>query len=124
MGCSDVIFQRCKWTPDEEARPKWTRLRTNITELQSLSGPCRLKHRHLGWGVLPNGQFAAAGESEYPLGMCKAIISCLKLYFQKQGYVEPLRKQLTTADKSHWTQKATSGHHISAEGKEDPRTCF
>jgi hypothetical protein len=99
FGLFDVDFEHCRWSPEDESRPKWTRLRTNITQLAQLAGKCSLSHRHLGWGVLPNGTFATAGESEYPIGMCRAMVSCIHEYLKPLGFVPKVPAQLDSMDK-------------------------
>ena len=75
-GVYDSDFQHCKWSPGQQSRPKWARLRTNVPELRTLSGPCSLDHIHLGWGRDSSGNFYTAGEAEYPYGMVAAIAGC------------------------------------------------
>ena len=99
LGLFDVDFEHCRWSPDEDCRPKWTRLRTNIPHLKQLSGKCNLPHKHLGWGILPNGTFATAGESEYPMGMCRAMVNCIHEYLEPQGFVPRVPAQLNSMDK-------------------------
>ena len=71
-GVFIIDFQHCKWTPGP-ARAKWTRLVTNIANLQRIEGPCTSDHEHLGWGISPEGKFATSYESEYAPGMCAVI---------------------------------------------------
>jgi hypothetical protein len=110
MGMFDIDFQHCKWTTNEDCRPKWTRLRTNIQELKQLQGPCLLDHKHIGWGILPNGSFATSVESEYPWGMCRAMVGCIKQYLEPKGFVAVIPKQLQTLEdiKGHKKRRVSS----------------
>ena len=109
MGFVDVVFQHCKWSPGEESRPKWTKLRTNMLELLRLDGPCSLDHKHIGWGITQSGQFATAMESEYPIGMCKAMVSCITSFLSKQGFVVAVPNTLlSTSDMKGYKKRKLS----------------
>ncbi len=88
-GFVDVDFQHCKWSPLVDSRAKWTRIRTNIASLRSLDGPCQLNHKHLGWGVKPDGSFSTADETAYPLDMCTAIGTSVVKDLQFKGCSVP-----------------------------------
>ena len=83
--CFDILFQNCKWTVNEPARNKWTRVRTNIQHLQKLDGPCLLSHTHLPWGFSQSGGFATADEAAYPKGMCVAFAASIASYLNDNG---------------------------------------
>jgi hypothetical protein len=89
QGIFDVDFQHCKWSPLVDSRAKWTRIRTNIGSLLKLAGPCQLEHKHLGWGVKPDGSFATADETAYPLDMCTAIGTSVVQELQSKGFSIP-----------------------------------
>ena len=84
-GCLTVDFQHCRWSTNIPSRCKWTRLATNVTQLQQLQGPCNLPHQHLKWGV-DKGVFDTAGESEYPSAMCAVVAEAICLAAVEAGY--------------------------------------
>lgn len=86
VGFFDITFQNCKWSANEAARNKWSRIRTNMLTLQSLSGPCALKHEHLPWGFTPTGAFATSEEAAYPPGMCMALAQAIVDHLHSFGH--------------------------------------
>ena len=110
-GWVDVIFQHCRWTHTRPMRAKWTRIRTNVRQLQVLSGSCEMNHKHLPWGKDDKGGFVSAGEAEYPVEMCEAIISVLKQVLIGRGYAfveKPIQPVLVDAS-THKRRRLAGG---------------
>jgi hypothetical protein len=84
-GFSDTEFQHCRWNPELPGRPKWTKIRSNVPQLGRMAGRCTLGHVHLPWGRDAAGNFATAGESEYPSGMAEETSHCFAAAAQQKG---------------------------------------
>ena len=110
-GWIDVLFQHCKWTIARAMRRKWTRCRTNCEKLLCLAGECKQSHEHLEWGMTSSGGFASAGEAEYPIEMCKAIVDVISEVLVSKGYkLSPQVPLPTLADATqHGKRRAVGG---------------
>jgi hypothetical protein len=91
-----------------------------VRELKNKEGPCRLKHKHLPWGQLPGGTFATAVESEYPMGMCRQLVTGIKLFLSKRGFVPVIHKQLQNAENLVGHKKRRMASTVQPRGKKIP----
>ena len=111
-GFFDTVFQHCRWNPDTlPSRPKWTKLRSNISELSEMEGSCNRKHVHLGWGQHASGQFATADEAEYQEALCEEWIKPLTRALQRRGWKlcpEPINPDISDCT-PHKRRRAAMG---------------
>ena len=110
LGWTDVVFQHCRWSKSRPMRAKWTRLRTNTPQLQILSGPCTQGHIHLPWGQSQPGVFDSAGEAQYPVEMCEAIIDTVQSVLSARGFTfNHKRSQSVLIDENPHKRRRTAG---------------
>ena len=86
LGWTDMVFQHCRWSKSRPMRAKWTKLRTNTPQLQAAAGPCSQGHLHLPWGQSQPGVFDSAGEAQYLVEICEAIIDIFQNVLVSRGF--------------------------------------
>ena len=74
------------------ARPKWTKLVANFSEIEQVNGICDGKHQHEPWGYeFKNGKrvYATALEVHYPVALCAKVAATIALALQRRHIIVP-----------------------------------
>ena len=100
---SDVDFDACE---HGGLRPKSTRLKTSIPQLQSLARRCSKSHVHAPYGTTWDGHkwtFDTSMEAEYPLSLCERLSAILAKFFKlpPQPLVSARASQIASTQRQH-----------------------
>ena len=100
---SDVDFDACE---HGGLRPKSTRLKTSIPQLQSLARRCSKNHVHAPYGTTWDGHkwtFDTSTEAEYPLLLCERLSAILAKFFKlpPQPLVSARASQIASTQRQH-----------------------